>query len=69
MRIIMVIGLAVWLLLCLACEPPFKTKETPDDNLMHLAIDYDGGRITESLQIGLSWADLTVEYLESLRIR
>ncbi|MEE9465913.1 MAG: right-handed parallel beta-helix repeat-containing protein [Candidatus Neomarinimicrobiota bacterium] len=68
MKLAVLIGSVVGVLLCLACEQPFNTKVNSDGDLLKLEISYDGRRIIDTLQVGLSWLELTVEYFQSYTI-
>lgn len=68
MRLPVLIGSAAWILLCQGCELPFNTKVSSDGDLFQLEISYDGRRIIDTLQVGLSWMELSVEYFKSYTI-
>ena len=50
------------------CEWPFSTKLNDSENLLNLQVEYDGRRISDTLQISLTWSEATVEYFKYYEI-
>ena len=52
----------------LACDLPFSTKPSEEDDLFLVNHDYDGHVIHEKTAITISWSDITIEDFKEYRI-
>jgi len=52
----------------LACDLPFSTKPSEEDDLFLVTHDYDGHVIHEKTAITISWSDITIEDFKEYRI-
>ena len=54
--------------LWLACDLPFSTKPSEDDDLFLVTHDYDNRVIHHKTAITISWSDITIEDFKEYRI-
>ena len=52
----------------LACDLPFSTKPSAEEDLFLVTHDYDGRVIREKTAITISWSDITIENFKEYRI-
>ena len=52
----------------LACDLPFSTKPSAEEDLFLVTHDYDGRVIREKTAITISWSDITIEDFKEYRI-
>ena len=52
----------------LACDLPFSTKPSEEEDLFLVTHDYDGRVIREKTAITISWSDITIEDFKEYRI-
>ena len=52
----------------LACDLPFSTKPSAEEDLFLVTHDYDGRIIREKTAISISWSDITIEDFKEYRI-
>ncbi len=51
-----------------ACELPFATKSTDQENLFTVIHDYDGRRIVHDTPVVIQWSDVTIENFKEFMI-
>ena len=60
--------LFVLVFIWLACDLPFSTKPSAEEDLFLVTHDYDGRIIREKTAISISWSDITIEDFKEYRI-
>jgi len=60
--------LFVLVFIWLACDLPFSTKPSAEEDLFLVTHDYDGRVIREKTAISISWSDVTIEDFKEYRI-